>query len=148
MKPRLNVKPAAPLQWYHNPQLLLSHLNSAVLRTAEKKANTCWRSARKTAVLLIRRICMCRSALKILPPGQLPRTLAVRLVGKELVETARPGDHLSVVGIPKTTSSFNPGTGKPCRLNLQLEANSIEILGKDPERSYTPRTTENRRAFT
>jgi len=66
-----------------------------------------------------------------LPPGQLPRTLAVRLVGKELVETARPGDHLSVVGIPKTTSSFNPGTGKPCRLNLQLEANSIEVLGKD-----------------
>ena len=73
-----------------------------------------------------------------LPPGQLPRTLAVRLVGKELVETARPGDHLSVVGIPKTTSSFNPGTGKPCRLNLQLEANSIEVLGKDPENSVTP----------
>jgi replicative DNA helicase Mcm len=73
-----------------------------------------------------------------LPPGQLPRTLNVKLIGKEIVETARPGDHISIVGIPKTTSSFNPGVGKPCRLNLMLEANSIEVLGKDLENTVTP----------
>jgi replicative DNA helicase Mcm len=73
-----------------------------------------------------------------LPPGQLPRTLAVRLIGKEIVETARPGDHISVVGIPKTTSAFNPGVGKPCRLNLSLEANAVEVLGKDLENTVTP----------
>src|SRR5665647_6188 len=31
-----------------------------------------------------------------LPPGQLPRTLSVKLVGDDIVDVARPGDHISL----------------------------------------------------
>ncbi len=53
-----------------------------------------------------------------LPPGQLPRTLAVKLIGDEIVDLARPGDHISLVGIVRAfapslmgygeTSNFHP----------------------------------------
>jgi replicative DNA helicase Mcm len=67
-----------------------------------------------------------------LPPGQLPRTLRVRLIG-DLVDSARPGDNVSVVG----TVNVLPGrSSKGSKLNvfsLFLEANSIKVLGKEPE---------------
>jgi replicative DNA helicase Mcm len=70
-----------------------------------------------------------------LPPGQLPRTLAVKLIGDEIVDVARPGDHVSIVGIVRAFAPSLVGMGKLRTFILQLEANSIELLGKEPESS-------------
>ncbi len=68
-----------------------------------------------------------------LPPGQLPRTLGIKLVGKEIVDIARPGDHISAVGPVRAMAPTLPGVGKLRTFNLHLDANSIEVLGKEPE---------------
>ncbi len=47
-----------------------------------------------------------------LPPGQLPRTLNVKLVGSEIVDLARPGDHVSLVGLVRAFAPTRPGIGK------------------------------------
>jgi replicative DNA helicase Mcm len=68
-----------------------------------------------------------------LPPGQLPRTLNAKLVGSEIVDLARPGDHVSIVGIVRAFAPSRPGIGKLRTFILHLDANSIEVLGKEPE---------------
>jgi replicative DNA helicase Mcm len=68
-----------------------------------------------------------------LPPGQLPRTLNIKLVGSEIVDLARPGDHVSVVGRVRALPPTLPGVGKLRTFTLHLDANSVEILGKEPE---------------
>jgi replicative DNA helicase Mcm len=68
-----------------------------------------------------------------LPPGQLPRTLHVKLVGSEIVDIARPGDHVSIVGVARAVSPTLPRVGKLRTFILHLDANSIEVLGKEPE---------------
>jgi len=70
-----------------------------------------------------------------LPPGQLPRTLSIKLVGDEIVDVARPGDHVSIVGIVRAFAPSLMGMGKLRTFILQLDANSIEVLGKEPETS-------------
>jgi DNA replicative helicase MCM subunit Mcm2 (Cdc46/Mcm family) len=70
-----------------------------------------------------------------LPPGQLPRTLNVKLVGTEIVDVARPGDHVSIVGVVRAFAPSRPGIGKLRTFILQVDANSIEVLGKEPETS-------------
>jgi replicative DNA helicase Mcm len=68
-----------------------------------------------------------------LPPGQLPRTLNVKLVGSEIVDLARPGDHVSIVGVVRAVAPSRPGIGKLRTFILHSDANSIEVLGKEPE---------------
>jgi len=68
-----------------------------------------------------------------LPPGQLPRTLNVKLVGSEIVDLARPGDHVSIVGVVRAIAPSRPGIGKLRTFILHLDANSLEVLGKEPE---------------
>ena len=68
-----------------------------------------------------------------LPPGQLPRALNVKLVGSEIVDMARPGDHVSIVGIVRAVAPTLPRVGKLRTFILHLDANSIEVLGKEPE---------------
>jgi replicative DNA helicase Mcm len=68
-----------------------------------------------------------------LPPGQLPRTLSIKLIGREIVDVARPGDHVSCVGPVRALPPTLPGVGKLRTFILHLEANSIEVLGKEPE---------------
>jgi replicative DNA helicase Mcm len=75
-----------------------------------------------------------------LPPGQLPRVLAVKLIGDEIVDIARPGDHVAIVGIVRAFAPSLMGMGKLRTFILQLDANSIELLGKEPETS--PPTTK------
>jgi len=68
-----------------------------------------------------------------LPPGQLPRTLHIKLVGGEIVDIARPGDHVSLVGLVRAVSPSLPRVGKLRTFILHVDANSIEVLGKEPE---------------
>lgn len=70
-----------------------------------------------------------------LPPGQLPRTLNAKLVGTEIVDVARPGDHVSIVGVVRAFAPARPGVGKLRTFVLFLDVNSIEVLGKEPETS-------------
>ena len=70
-----------------------------------------------------------------LPPGQLPRTLAAKIIGDEVVDIARPGDHVAIVGIVQAFAPSRPGIGKLRTFILQLDANSVETLGKEPETS-------------
>jgi replicative DNA helicase Mcm len=70
-----------------------------------------------------------------LPPGQLPRTLHVKLIGSEIVDVARPGDHASIVGVVRAFASTLPRVGKLRVFVLHVDANSIEVLGKEPETS-------------
>jgi len=68
-----------------------------------------------------------------LPPGQLPRSLNIKLIGSEIVDVARPGDHVSIVGIVRAVAPTVPRVGKLRAFILHLDANSIEVLGKEPE---------------
>jgi len=68
-----------------------------------------------------------------LPPGQLPRTLGIKLIGKEIADVARPGDDISVVGQVRAQPPTLPGVGKLRAFILHLDANSIEVLGKELE---------------
>jgi replicative DNA helicase Mcm len=68
-----------------------------------------------------------------LPPGQLPRTLHIKLIGSEIVDIARPGDHVSIVGTVRAVSPTLPRVGKLRTFVLHVDANSIEVLGKEPE---------------
>ena len=68
-----------------------------------------------------------------LPPGQLPRTLNIKLVGSEIVDVARPGDDISAVGEVRAFAPTLPGVGKLRTFILHLDANSIEVLGKELE---------------
>ena len=78
-----------------------------------------------------------------LPPGQLPRTLGIKLVGKEIVDVARPGDHISAVGIVRAFAPTFRGVGKLRAFLLHLDANSVEVLGKEPETALpTPEEEE------
>jgi replicative DNA helicase Mcm len=70
-----------------------------------------------------------------LPPGQLPRTLHVKLAGSEIVDVARPGDHVSIVGVVRAFASTVPRVGKLRVFVLHVDANSSEVLGKEPETS-------------
>jgi replicative DNA helicase Mcm len=79
-----------------------------------------------------------------LPPGQLPRTLNVKLVGSEIVDLARPGDHVSIVGIVRAFAPSRPGIGKLRTFILHLDANSLEVLGKEPETMLTSHEEEEK----
>lgn len=68
-----------------------------------------------------------------LPPGQLPRSLNIKLIGSEIVDVARPGDHVSIVGTVRAVAPTLPTVGKLRAFILHLDANSIEVLGKEPE---------------
>jgi len=68
-----------------------------------------------------------------LPPGHLPRTLHIKLIGTEIVDVARPGDHVSSVGPVRAIAPTVPRVGKLRTFTLHIDANSIGILGKEPE---------------
>ena len=67
-----------------------------------------------------------------LPPGQLPRYLEVRLE-EDLVDTARPGDRIALTAIVRAERQLVGEKGKLRTFNLYLEANYIDIVGKEIE---------------
>ncbi|KPV64382.1 MAG: Minichromosome maintenance protein MCM [Candidatus Bathyarchaeota archaeon BA2] len=68
-----------------------------------------------------------------LPPGQLPRWIDIKLLGSELVDVARPGDHVSVVGIVRAVAPTLPRVGKLREFTLHLDTNFINVVSKEPE---------------
>ncbi len=72
-----------------------------------------------------------------LPPGQLPRTLNIKLVGRDIVDVARPGDHVAIVGAVRAVTRTLPKVGKLRVFQLHLDANYIDVLSKEPEAVLT-----------
>jgi len=67
-----------------------------------------------------------------LPPGQLPRAMDIKL-SEDMVDIARPGDRVSIIGVARAQQEF---VGRKARLrtfDLLLEANYIDIVGKEIE---------------
>ncbi|MBS7610601.1 minichromosome maintenance protein MCM [Candidatus Bathyarchaeota archaeon] len=67
-----------------------------------------------------------------LPPGQLPRWIDIR-VYEELVDTARPGDTVIIIGTVRAIQEVLPTAGRMRVFNITLEVDNLEIYGKDPE---------------
>ncbi len=67
-----------------------------------------------------------------LPPGQLPRYLDVRLE-EDLVDTARPGDRIALTAIVRAEKQFVGEKSRLRTFNLYLEANFIDVVGKETE---------------
>jgi replicative DNA helicase Mcm len=68
-----------------------------------------------------------------LPPGQTPRSLDIDLIGKDIVDTGRPGDRVYIVGTVRAEAPSYPRVGKLRAFNLQLEANFIDSAGREAE---------------
>ena len=66
-----------------------------------------------------------------LPPGQLPTNIRVN-VYDDLVNKAMPGDNVALTAIVSANVRKSRGT-KLSTCNITLEANHIELLGKEPE---------------
>ena len=66
-----------------------------------------------------------------LPPGQTPRSLDVQLIGKDIVDVARPGDRAKVVGIVRAEARTYPRTGKLRAFSLHIDANLVDTTGKE-----------------
>jgi replicative DNA helicase Mcm len=73
------------------------------------------------------------------PGGQMPRSIEVEL-SEDLVDTARPGDRVSIVGIVRLqqTSSKSP------LFDLYIEANSIRVSEKELEEVSITREDEEK----
>ncbi len=72
-----------------------------------------------------------------LPPGQLPRSLRIKLIGRDIVDVARPGDHVAIVGAVRAAARTLPKVGKLRVFQLHLDANYIDVLSKEPEAALT-----------
>jgi replicative DNA helicase Mcm len=68
-----------------------------------------------------------------LPPGQLPRWLNIELVSRDLVDMARPGDHVNIVGEVRALAPTMPRIGKLRTFRLHLDANHVDVRSKEPE---------------
>jgi replicative DNA helicase Mcm len=67
-----------------------------------------------------------------LPPGQLPRYLDIR-IEDDLVDTARPGDRVSVTSIVRAEKQTVGERGRLRTFNIYLDANFIDVVGKETE---------------
>jgi len=72
-----------------------------------------------------------------LPPGQLPRWLNIRIYGRDLVDVARPGDHVAIIGAVRAAAPTMPRVGKLRVFRMHLDANYIDVLSKEPETVLT-----------
>lgn len=79
-----------------------------------------------------------------LPPGQLPRTLTVKLVSRDLVDKARPGDHVAVTGIVRAEQKIFPTAGKLRIFRLHVDANFLDVESKEPETVFVSPEEEKR----
>lgn len=68
-----------------------------------------------------------------LPPGQLQRWLNVKIVGKDLMDVARPGDRVSIVGIVRAVAQTLPRGGRLRLFPVYLDANYVDVVSKEAE---------------
>ncbi|MBO3802745.1 MAG: AAA family ATPase [Candidatus Brockarchaeota archaeon] len=67
-----------------------------------------------------------------LPAGQLPRTADIH-VFDDMVDVARPGDRVTLVGIVVGEAEYHPFRGRYRTFNLKLQCNYMEVAGLEEE---------------
>jgi DNA replicative helicase MCM subunit Mcm2 (Cdc46/Mcm family) len=67
-----------------------------------------------------------------LPAGQLPRTADIH-VFDDMVDVARPGDRVTLVGIVIGEAEYHPFRGRYRTFNLKLQCNYMEVAGLEEE---------------
>jgi len=79
-----------------------------------------------------------------IPPGQIPRNIEVVLTG-DLVDTARPGDRVTVIGVLRVmpTTSAQRGTGRSV-FAFYVEANYVDVQQKILEEVEITREDEEK----
>jgi replicative DNA helicase Mcm len=66
------------------------------------------------------------------------------MAGRDIVDLARPGDHVAVVGSVRAEAPTVPGVGKQRVFRLNLDANYIDVRSKEPEALVTLPEEEKR----
>jgi len=67
-----------------------------------------------------------------LPPGQLPRSIDIKLL-EDLVDIARPGDRVSVIGIVRAIQEVVFRRGRLRTFELYLDGNYVDTVSKEAE---------------
>jgi len=67
-----------------------------------------------------------------LPPGQLPRATDAKLI-EDLVDVARPGDRVSIIGIVRAQQEFVGRRGRLRTFDLYMDADYVDVAGKEAE---------------
>jgi len=67
-----------------------------------------------------------------LPPGQLPRAMDAKLI-EDLVDIARPGDRVSIIGVVRAQQEFVGRRGRLRTFDLYMDANYVDVAGKEAE---------------
>ena len=67
-----------------------------------------------------------------LPPGQLPRATDAKLI-EDLVDVARPGDRVSIIGIVRAQQEFIGRRGRLRTFDLYMDGNYVDVSGKEAE---------------
>jgi len=76
-----------------------------------------------------------------LPPGQLPRFFDIDVEG-DIVNTARPGDRAIMTGIVRAEQDFSFGTPRSRSFRSKIDANYIEVVGKEPSQIHITKEDE------
>ncbi len=64
-----------------------------------------------------------------LPPGQLPRSLDI-IIKDDLVDVARPGDRVGIIGVLRSVPDFTKGRLKTPTFSVYLASNYIDVFEK------------------
>jgi replicative DNA helicase Mcm len=67
-----------------------------------------------------------------LPPGQLPRTINIKLID-DLVDTARPGDRVSVIGVVRAYQESSSRGSRLRTFDMYIEGNHVDVAGREAE---------------
>jgi len=67
-----------------------------------------------------------------LPPGQLPRATDAKLI-EDLVDVARPGDRVSIIGIVRAQQEFVGRRGRLRTFDLYMDTDYVDVAGKEAE---------------
>jgi replicative DNA helicase Mcm len=68
-----------------------------------------------------------------LPPGQMPRSIDI-IVKDDLVDTARPGDRVAMIGVLISVQDFAPRRGRLTTFRTFIDANYVDTMDKESEK--------------
>ena len=77
-----------------------------------------------------------------LPPGQIPQSYDV-IVTHDMINAVRPGDRVTLTGIPESFPETNPSMGRGT-FKIQVTCNYVEIIGKGPEQMEISKEEEEK----
>jgi replicative DNA helicase Mcm len=68
-----------------------------------------------------------------LPPGQMPRSLDA-IIKDDLVDVARPGDRVAIIGALMSVQDFAPKRGRLTTFRIYIDSNYVDTMDKESEK--------------